>query len=230
MGLKFNREDVTLGAIPVGQYPTDTSTTPPPTGLPHRAVDWGVLPSGPPGDVLTVNADGSIGWTAPGGGFTNPMTTAGDTIYGGSSGTAARLPIGTTGQSLIVSAGNPAWGNPLTVGNPVAGGSPYRFLYEDPNQNLAACTSLFYEAGTIYMEVNAGYNISMVGTTTIYGNYNAVGNSVLTLDLSTDHSGPLGNALTILRTAQSNQPAGHPRQAQQRKHQPRMRHHRRRLQ
>ena len=63
MGLKFNREDVTLGAIPVGQYPTDTSTTPPPTGLPHRAVDWGVLPSGAATQVLTVNADGSIGWT-----------------------------------------------------------------------------------------------------------------------------------------------------------------------
>ena len=65
MGLKFNREDVTLGAIPVGQYPTDTSTTPPPTGLPHRAVDWGVLPSGAATQVLTVNADGSIGWSPP---------------------------------------------------------------------------------------------------------------------------------------------------------------------
>lgn len=42
-------------------------------------------------------------------GMTNPMTTAGDTIYGGASGTPTRLAIGSTGQVLTVSGGNPVW-------------------------------------------------------------------------------------------------------------------------
>jgi len=35
-------------------------------------------------------------------GMTNPMTTAGDTIYGGASGTPTRLAIGSTGNVLTV--------------------------------------------------------------------------------------------------------------------------------
>jgi hypothetical protein len=44
-----------------------------------------------------------------GAGMSNPMTTAGDIIDGGSSGTPQRLAIGTTGQQLTVVAGAPAW-------------------------------------------------------------------------------------------------------------------------
>lgn len=43
------------------------------------------------------------------GGFTNPMTTAGDLIIGGASGAAARLGIGSAGQVLTVAAGDPSW-------------------------------------------------------------------------------------------------------------------------
>jgi hypothetical protein len=39
----------------------------------------------------------------------NPMTTTGDIIYESSPTTAARLPIGTTGQVLTVASGIPAW-------------------------------------------------------------------------------------------------------------------------
>jgi len=42
----------------------------------------------------------------------NPMTTAGDLIYGGASGATARLGIGTTNQVLTVSGGVPAWISP----------------------------------------------------------------------------------------------------------------------
>lgn len=65
MGATFNREDVSLGAIPVGTYATNTRTTPAATGLPNRALDWGTLPSGATGQVLTVQAGGSIAWAAP---------------------------------------------------------------------------------------------------------------------------------------------------------------------
>lgn len=47
-----------------------------------------------------------------GGGFANPMTTLGDIITGGSSGTPTRLGIGSTGNVLTVSAGAPAWSAP----------------------------------------------------------------------------------------------------------------------
>jgi hypothetical protein len=40
---------------------------------------------------------------------TNPLTTSGDLLYGGSSGTQSRLGIGSTGQILSVSGGLPAW-------------------------------------------------------------------------------------------------------------------------
>jgi hypothetical protein len=39
----------------------------------------------------------------------SPMTTLGDTIYGGASGTGTRLPIGTTNQVLTTVGGIPAW-------------------------------------------------------------------------------------------------------------------------
>ena len=43
--------------------------------------------------------------------LTNPMTEAGDMIYGGSSGTPTRLPKGTDGQVLSLSSGIPSWQN-----------------------------------------------------------------------------------------------------------------------
>lgn len=45
------------------------------------------------------------------GGLSNPMTTAGDMIVGGASGTPARLATGTNGQILRVNAGSPGWQN-----------------------------------------------------------------------------------------------------------------------
>jgi hypothetical protein len=41
--------------------------------------------------------------------LSNPMTAAGDTIYGGSGGSPAKLGIGTAGQVLTVNGGAPAW-------------------------------------------------------------------------------------------------------------------------
>jgi hypothetical protein len=46
----------------------------------------------------------------------SPMTTAGDLIYGGVSGAGTRLGIGSTGNVLTVSGGNPVWSPPATSG------------------------------------------------------------------------------------------------------------------
>lgn len=69
---------------------------------------------------ITVDAQGRITAAANGsgggGGMTNPMTTAGDIIYGGASGTPTRLAIGTNGFVLGITAGAPAWGSLATYG------------------------------------------------------------------------------------------------------------------
>lgn len=58
-----------------------------------------------------VRAMGAFQGSAPGGGMTNPMTTAGDMIVGGTSGTPLRLASGSDGQILTIVSGAPAWGS-----------------------------------------------------------------------------------------------------------------------
>lgn len=45
----------------------------------------------------------------PSAGMTNPMTTSGDTIYGGASGVPTRLAKGSDGQVLTLASGLPSW-------------------------------------------------------------------------------------------------------------------------
>jgi hypothetical protein len=47
----------------------------------------------------------------------NPMTTAGDVIYGGVSGVPTRLGVGSTGDVLTVAAGVPSWSAPAASGS-----------------------------------------------------------------------------------------------------------------
>jgi uncharacterized protein (TIGR02145 family) len=93
--------------------------------------------SGNPTDVLTMNGEGNAVWQAPTGtsvtevaianggtGATtkssafdalSPMTTSGDIIYGGASGTGTRLVKGTDGQLLSLASGIPTWTTPTTT-------------------------------------------------------------------------------------------------------------------
>lgn len=74
------------------------------TGLPLTSGVTGTLPI----------ANGGTNATTAAAAFNNlnPMTTTGDTIYESGTNTAARLPIGTTGQILTVVGGIPAWASP----------------------------------------------------------------------------------------------------------------------
>ena len=67
MGAKFNRQDVVLGALPVGTRAIEDvfNEIAASWNLPNEPFDWDVLPPGTAGQVLTVNADTSIGWTTP---------------------------------------------------------------------------------------------------------------------------------------------------------------------
>jgi len=74
---------------------------------------------GSAGQVLTVNADGSIGWSNSSSGFGNPMTTTGDMIYSNPGSTPVRLAIGASGNVLLVAGGVPAWSAPPWLTNPI---------------------------------------------------------------------------------------------------------------
>ena len=171
MGLKFNREDVQLGAIPVGMYPTDTTTTPAPLALPNRAVDWGVLPSGSSGQVLTVNADGSIGWAAGGGGSGSPGGTSGQIQYDNAGSFGGFTMSGDA--TLVTSTGV------ITVG---AGKITYAKM-----QNTSAGSVLLGNptgSAAAPSEITLGANLSFSGTTLV-----AAGGSGMTVGTSTVTSG-----------------------------------------
>lgn len=110
--------------------------------------------------------------TALAGKMTNPMTTLGDIIYGGASGTPTRLGIGTTDQVLAVVAGIPAWIN-QEIG-----------LYGDSSDGDVSVT------GTLPLTNNVYYN-----TLTISGAGNIItsGYQIFckTLDLSTAAAGSI---------------------------------------
>lgn len=65
-------------------------------------------------DTSTLYRDSGSAWESIEGvgDFSNPMTTAGDLIKGGSSGTPQRLAAGSTGQVLTISGGAPTWQTP----------------------------------------------------------------------------------------------------------------------
>jgi len=60
---------------------------------------------------LTITGSASIATlhAGSGGGMTNPMTTAGDVIYGGAGGVATRLAKGSDGEALVLASGVPSW-------------------------------------------------------------------------------------------------------------------------
>ena len=99
-------------------------------GVAHTggALEYKTLTAGPNVTITPAAGSITIASTGGGGGTSNPMTTAGDTIYGGASGTPERLAIGSSGQVLTVTSGNPAWGPPtIPYANAVlsTSGSPY---------------------------------------------------------------------------------------------------------
>jgi hypothetical protein len=96
------------------------------TGLPLTTGTTGTLPL----------AKGGTGETTKAAAFDalSPMTTAGDIIYGGTSGTGTRLGIGTNGQVLTLASGVPSWASPTGVTTMAAIGSV-------PNANGASIST-----------------------------------------------------------------------------------------
>lgn len=112
-------------------------------------LDAGIkLTSGTPGSgkVLTSDSAGVGTWQTASSGFTNPMTTLGDIIYGASSGTATRLAgstsatIGFLSQTGTGSASAaPVWTSSTGTGNVVLASSP---TLVSPTLGAALATSI----------------------------------------------------------------------------------------
>ena len=115
------------------------------------------------GTAVTIG-QGGTGQTTANAGFNalSPMTTVGDIIYGGVSGAATRLGIGTTGYVLTVSGGNPVWAA-ATAGSP--GGSTTQIQYNNAG-SFAGSANLTFNGTTLTAAGLAGPHDGTVGATT----------------------------------------------------------------
>jgi hypothetical protein len=109
------------------------------------------------------------GAASGGGGFTNPMTTAGDMITGGSGGTAQRLGVGANGTVLSVVSGAPAWAAPSSS-------SPCAFIAGNTStQSIPASTSTVITGWTAVQDnSNGAMNFSTGVFTAPYAGWYAV--------------------------------------------------------
>ena len=99
------------GATAATRFVGGTASGAPSSGGPFAVGDFAVDQSG---NIWICTVAGSPGtWvlagTGGGGSMINPMTTAGDMIKAASGGSPQRLPVGSNGNFLTVSAGAPAW-------------------------------------------------------------------------------------------------------------------------
>ena len=114
--------------------------------------------------ILTVGSGLSLsGSTLTATGLSNPMTTLGDIIRGGASGTPTRLGIGTTGQALIVSGGVPAWGT-ATAG---AGGSNTQVQYNSSGTLAGNATETFDGTNNIITQTSQTNTTAVTGSLAI---------------------------------------------------------------
>ena len=129
-------------------------------GVAHTggALEYKTLTAG--SNVTITPAAGSItiASTGGGGGMSNPMTTAGDTTYGGASGTPERLAIGTTrpGAHSQFGATAPTWATPVLV----PGSS---------NNYISAVLSSTTSIGTSFSNIGLSITLPAAGTYHLFG-------------------------------------------------------------
>lgn len=98
-------------------------------------------------------------------GMANPMTTAGDLIYGGSSGTPARLAIGANGKILRVSGGVIVWGDEAELPDPT--GHTGEYLRTDGWHSIdPSLTTLTWGSSTALDFANPLQTVTLAGNTT----------------------------------------------------------------
>jgi len=175
MGLKFNRQDARLGAIPAGCYVTDTTTTSRPLDLPNRAVDWDVLPSGAATQILTVNSDGSIGWANPAtsGTVTSVSFTGDGTVLSNTASTAV------TSSGTVTAALNTQTKNYVLAG-PTSGSAAAPTFRALTTADLPTTQS--YGANNLTLQTASGQVTTVISTVALSPNYSAAGNVGVLID------------------------------------------------
>lgn len=116
-GLSWSAASLTTdvsGVLPLANGGTNANLTASNGAIPYSTASaMAFLAPGSSGQVLTSGGAGAPTW---GSSLTNPMTTGGDIIYGGSAGAATRLANGSAGQYLRSSGTTvaPTWASILT--------------------------------------------------------------------------------------------------------------------
>ena len=86
----------------------------------------------------------------------SPMTTAGDIIYGGTSGTGTRLPKGTDGQVLTLASGVPTWANNGGSASVISKSATYTMTTSDAAKYLVFSGSTAGQTITLPSAVTVG--------------------------------------------------------------------------
>gem|GEM_PF-4038230 len=147
---------------------------------------------GSSGQVLSTDSAGNLSWAAnAASGMNNPMTSAGDLIYGsGPSGTPMRLGIGTTAQCLTVSASLlPVWG---ACNSTAAGGSPTQVIYNSSG-TYSGAAEFTWDNGNKTLGVGGTVNGAKVSI--ILRNSSANATATNELEIGNDNA---ANALSLL--------------------------------
>jgi hypothetical protein len=139
--------------------------------LERGAAGWQIVSPGTSTYVWTSNGSGADPtWqAASGGGFTNPMTTKGDIIAGGTSGVATRVPVGTDGFALTADSSQTLgvkWAAAGTIGG--ATGSTDNVLIRADGTGgttVQGSTAVLADSGTLFL---GSTNSATVGGSTVY--------------------------------------------------------------
>lgn len=142
-------------------------------------------------------------WSLPEGALTNPMTTPGDIIVGGTSGAPGRLGIGASGTVLTSNGSAASWQTPASGGSGLTLTSKsvdYTLVLGDANNGfLHPSTDTTARTWTIPANASVAFP---VGTAISFVNQNAGGN--ITIAITTDTMRLAGAGTTGSRTLAAN--------------------------
>jgi hypothetical protein len=137
----------------------------------------------------TLTAATSVTFPTSGTLLANPITTAGDLIYGGASGAATRLAIGSNGNCLTVSGGNPAWGS---CGSASPGGSSGQ-VQLNSSGSFGGSANLTWSSPTLTI----GQQLSSAGVQGALVLANTATNTGYAVTLQSSNSATAGYTLTL---------------------------------
>ena len=114
--------------------------------------------AGSNGQILQTDGSGNLSWASA---ISNPMTTSGDIIRGGSSGAPARLGVGTSGQVLSVVSGAPDWRTGLvgtTTNDNAASGYVGEFIGDTETSDTTGSTTIdtYSDINSLSITLTAG--------------------------------------------------------------------------